>query len=107
MVNQTGWQKKFCITDRRLEILTGLSSKAIADAKRILKDRFVTIKTNMLNSSATARERVGSAYVNGTLRNMKERSDSNVQNNRNEQRSSSTNLQPTTTIYEEMLRLAI
>ena len=46
VANQTGWQEKFCITDRRLEILTGLSSKAIADAKRILKDRFVTIKTN-------------------------------------------------------------
>lgn len=46
VANQTGWQEKFCITDRRLETLTGLSSKAIADAKRILKDRFVTINTN-------------------------------------------------------------
>ena len=46
VANQLGWQEKFCITDRRLETLTGLSSKAIADAKRILKDRFVTINTN-------------------------------------------------------------
>lgn len=55
--NQLGWQERFCITDRRLELLTGLSSKAITDAKRILKDRFVTINTNK------KKPRQGSAYT--------------------------------------------
>lgn len=56
VANQLQWQEKFCITDRRLETLTGLSSKAISDAKRILKGRFVTINTNKKNP------RQGSCY---------------------------------------------
>ena len=44
--NQLEWQEKFCITDRRLETLTGLSKNAVTDAKRILKDRFVEISTD-------------------------------------------------------------
>lgn len=54
--NQLGWQEKFCITDRRLELLTGLSKQAVTDAKRILKDRFVTINTDK------KKPRKGSAY---------------------------------------------
>lgn len=49
IANQLQWQEKFYITDRRLETLTGLSSKAISDAKRILKGRFVTINTDKKN----------------------------------------------------------
>ena len=36
--NQLQWLEEFCITNNRLELLTGLSSKAINDAKRILKE---------------------------------------------------------------------
>lgn len=55
--NQLGWQEKFCITDRRLELLTGLSKQSVTDAKRILKDRFVTISTDK------KKPRKGSCYT--------------------------------------------
>ena len=77
VANQLGWQEKFCITDRRLETLTGLSSKAIADAKRILKDRFVTINTNK------KKPRQGSCYsLLNLLHSMESKTESKTESKR-------------------------